>query len=442
VSRSNAFASTLVFTLFFLLAVSVLGQEATPDASPAAGATKDLDLAAIVLVADELPAGFSRGIDDTYTPGDLYGIAYAPHVSNEDLVAAGYLWDYEAYYTADDESASISVSIDEYATSEGAIAGFAVFAEQTRPAPYFTVLSTTDLPGPAVGEDPKTFSLTTYEYPNGRVSRFVDASFRMENLIARVTYERFEPQAASGTPATMPGTTAALTPEQDEMVEQVEILAATLASRIESVRAGESPSGTNLELAQRVLPLAALPNAWNRQSWEGYRDAAGILGRDGALADRFAADFRSGYGRTVALGTGSSARPPYLSVAVAQFATPEAALALLEAIRQAPADLPATSRFAGSATPTIAADPTVTGAEAALALTSSLDDEVPEAPADSARVVFVAGPRLVAVDVRGADSAEAALAAAEDLAAQQAACLMADGPCSAVTAPALRAGGG
>jgi hypothetical protein len=45
----------------------------------------------------------------------------------------------------------------------------------------------------------------------------------------------------------------------------------------------------------------------------------------------------------------------------------------------------------------------------------------------------------VTVDVQGIDPEEAALAAAADLAAQQAACLMAEGPCAAVSVPALRA---
>ena len=48
---------------------------------------------------------------------------------------------------------------------------------------------------------------------------------------------------------------------------------------------------------------------------------------------------------------------------------------------------------------------------------------------------------LVSVDVQGVDSVEVALAAAEDLATQQAACLMADGPCPAVTLPALQVAG-
>src|SRR5215204_3444194 len=49
----------------------------------------------------------------------------------------------------------------------------------------------------------------------------------------------------------------------------------------------------------------------------------------------------------------------------------------------------------------------------------------------AAVVDFVVGPWLVTVDVQGVDSAESAMAAAEDLAMQQAACLTAEGPCVA-----------
>ena len=44
------------------------------------------------------------------------------------------------------------------------------------------------------------------------------------------------------------------------------------------------------------------------------------------------------------------------------------------------------------------------------------------------------GNRLVTVDVQGGLSAEEAMAAAVDLATQQAACLASDDPCASVTA--------
>ena len=98
-----------------------LAQDASPPATATGTLRTTLDLAAMALTADELPPGFRRGNGDTYTPGNLYGIVFAPHVSNEHLLAAGFLRNYEAYYDAIDEQASISVDIDEYATPEGAV---------------------------------------------------------------------------------------------------------------------------------------------------------------------------------------------------------------------------------------------------------------------------------------------------------------------------------
>jgi hypothetical protein len=411
-------------------------QDASPPVSATGTASTALDLAAMALMADELPPGFRRGNGATYTPGNLYGIVFAPHVSNEHLLAAGYLRNYEAYYDAIDASAAISVGIDEYATPEGAIAGFAVFAEETVPAPNFAVLGKTELPGLAVGAEPNAFTLTTYQYRDGTISDFVEATFRVENLIARITYERFGSPSWSGTPAAGAGAPSPLDSQQMEQVAQVEAMAATLATRIETVLAGDTPPGTDLELAAQVLPLEQLPDVWNGQSWEGYQDTAGLLDSGPSLPATFAADFESGYGRTVALGTGSAPDPPYLSVAVAQFETAGAARGLLDAVRDAPDVLPATGPFGRGAKHTSMEDLTVPRADAALVSTSALDELDTAAPIDSATVLFAVGPMFVSIAIQGMDSLEAAEAAAQDLAAQQAACLRTEDPCTMLSMPA------
>jgi hypothetical protein len=425
----------MTFSSGFGPAAMTAAFEATP-AVPAGDAAGSLDLAAMALVADELPAGITRRDGGTYTPGSLYGITFAPHVSHERLMAAGYLRNYETYYQTADEIEAISVSIDEYATPEGAIAGFAVFAEETRPAPNFTVLASTDLPGPAVGADPKVFSLTTYHYRNGTISHFADATVRVDNLIARITYERFDPSSESGTPEVIPGTPTA----QDEaQVAAVEQMAATLLNRIETVRAGESPPEVDLKLAAQTLPLAQLPHVWNGESWEGYLNATDFFASDDAMSDQFVADFQHGYGRLVSLGTGSSAHPPYLSVAMAELSTPEAARALLDAARAAPDALRTPGPYGQGAQHSVVDDPSVPGSDAAMAFTSALDEEDATAPGDSAGVVFAQGSNLVAIAVQGMESTDAALAAARDLATQQAACLMSEAPCTMISPPVMPA---
>ncbi len=80
---------------------------------------------------------------------------------------------------------------------------------------------------------------------------------------------------------------------------------------------------------------------------------------------------------------------------------------------------------------------------AALAFHATLDEEDPAAPVDSAGVDFVAGNRLVTVDVQGGLLAQDALAAAVDLARQQAECLAAGETCESLAPPpSLLAGPG
>jgi hypothetical protein len=127
--------------------------------------------------------------------------------------------------------------------------------------------------------------------------------------------------------------------------------------------------------------------------------------------------------------------PPFLSIAITPFALPEDALAVLEAFRQAPNDrptpgpLPRGFRTAG-------ADPDVPGAKAALAFTAAMDGSRSVSAVDSAGVSFVVGDVLVSIDVQGGLSGHDALAAAIDLATQQAACLTSGGTCTSVTRPA------
>jgi hypothetical protein len=111
-------------------------------------------------------------------------------------------------------------------------------------------------------------------------------------------------------------------------------------------------------------------------------------------------------------------------------------MALLEAVGDAPADLPTPGPYPVGALHTPAADFSLPEADAALAFTAALDEEDPAAPSDSARIVFVTGPRLISVDAQGMESSDVAMAVATDLASQQAACLLSEGPCASATMPA------
>jgi hypothetical protein len=415
----------------------VIAQEATPATPATSGRAGALDLAAMAPVAEELPPGFGRGYGGSYIPGSLFGDVYASEIDPAALAATGLQRSFEDYYGTFDAPITIGIFIDEYATAEGAAAGFALFEDETVAAPDVTILSTTDLPGPDVGEEPKEISVTTSLYPDGITVQEVAATFRIGNLNAGVWEERYTFPDESGTPVAAVATPSTPDPEQ---LQHVQDLAVTLAARIDAVRAGETPPGIDPMLAARVLPLGQVPDIALGQTWEGYRDGPVVLGFEGSLAP-LASDVLGGYGRSISLGVGPETPPPYIGITVSELTSPEAAVAVLDAIRAAPGDLPTPGNFPRGSARDLLPDPAIPGADQALAFSAALDEDDPHAAADSVRVVFVAGPMLASVDVQGVASVEAALAAAEALAAQQAACLMAEGPCTAVTLPPLRAAG-
>jgi hypothetical protein len=384
----------------------------------------------MALISADLPEGFGRLYNGSYIPGNLVG----PETAREALAAAGLQRTYEDNYGKIDSPISIGLFIDEYSTPEGAAAGFAAFDDETLAPPDESVTSSSKLPGPGVGEEPSETIVETHRYPDGTTSQYVEARFRIGNLNAGIWEERYAFPDESGTPQAVPATPEAPGPEQ---MQHVADMSAKLAARMEMVLAGETPPGIDPALAAQVLPIDTASNVSMGQSWEGYRDGPVIFGYDGSLMS-LASSVKNGYGRTVSIGVGPDFPPPYIAVTLADLESPEAAQAALDAVRTAPGDLPTPGPFPRGAARDLVADPSIPGADAALAFGSALDEENPDAPVDSARVVFTAGPKFVAVDVQGADSAEAALAAAEDLAAQQAACLSAGGPCTAVSMPEVQ----
>jgi len=227
-----------------------------------------------------------------------------------------------------------------------------------------------------------------------------------------------------------------MTPAAGELAQQ---LASTLDQRISTVLAGGAPSGVDQSLSTLVLPLDQLVDD-QTPVLGGYKAGAdllrcGICGEENSLLP-FADDALGGFNRTVSVGpmVEGEPLPPFVSVAVLTFTSPEVAQAVLAAIRQAPNDLPTSGPIPRGAR-TIGDDPDIPDATAALAFHAAMDDQDPDAPVDSAGVDFVVGNQLATVDVQGGLSADDALAAAVDLARQQAWCLASGAPCSAVTLP-------
>jgi hypothetical protein len=168
----------------------------------------------------------------------------------------------------------------------------------------------------------------------------------------------------------------------------------------------------------------------------------GVCGEENSLL-RFGEAALGGVVRAVVAGplVDGEPQPPFVGVSASAFASPDDALAVLEAMRAAPNDR-ATAFPVPRGARTPAADPEIPGAAAALAYRAALDGEDPDAPLDSAGVAFVLGDRLVTVDVQGGLSADEAMAAAVDLAVQQAACLTAGGACTELSPPPALAAAG
>ena len=139
----------------------------------------------------------------------------------------------------------------------------------------------------------------------------------------------------------------------------------------------------------RILPLDRAPGVAKGQTWEGYRDGPVVLGYRGSLT-RLAGEVKNGYGRTVSFGNGDDFPPPYVAVTLSELSSPEVAEQVLDAIRQAPGDLPTPGNFPRGVARDLVADPDIAGADATLAFTSALNgDDDESAPIDSVRVVFV-----------------------------------------------------
>jgi len=392
-------------------------------------ADQTLDLAAMSLAPDDVPSGFFDEYSEQETPANWIS---ALILAGEATPAGLERWR-QTFYFNPEQASGIYVYLLEFASPAQAEAGAGIIEAALRPPlPEGTTIGPTFGPGPAVGEEPRTTTFVTYdtwEAGGPRVDA-IAASFRRDGLVAGVSVERWvDPPAADATPVA-----------PDSAQEQLAMsLATTLDGRITDVLAGIAPAGADLTLPGAVLPIDQLAGD-PLPVLGGYTSGidllrCGICGEENSLVG-FADAALGGFSRTVVVGplVDGEPTPPFVSVAVSAFDSPEDALAVLEAIRQAPNDRPTPGPIPRGAK-TLAADPAIPGSTSALAFHAAMDEEDPNAPIDSAGVDFVLGDWLVTVDVQGGLSADDAMAAAVDLASQQSACLTSSDPCDSVTRP-------
>ena len=389
----------------------------------------------MALAPDDVPAGYFDDYSEWWVPG----ATFAASVLSGGEEPAGLERVYQSFYGNPEQGTTIHCFLFEFASPGAAQAGSPLVDAALRPPlPEGTTIGPTNAPGPDIDGLPSETTFVTYDTwaAGGPRVDVVANSFRHDRLLAGISVERYTDPPGASTPVSAVATPVAADPVQERLAAT---LATTLDARITAVLAGQTPSGVDPTLSDAVLPLDHLVDA-TTPVLGGYKAGIDLLrcgycGEENSLLP-FANDALDGFARIVSLGpmVDGGPTPPFVSVAVTVFTTPEAARQVLEAIRQAPNDLPTPGPIPRGHR-TLAADPTVPLTEAALAFQATSNADDPQAPVDSAGVDFVSGTRLVTVDVQGGLPPDAAMAAAIDLATQQAACLGAGAPCDSVNLP-------
>jgi hypothetical protein len=436
----------LLIAVVALIASSTGGpaQDATPASEDggltlaSSGVADRTDLAAMALTPADLPAGFVN-VDERYmlSAQGVSTFFTSEATSPQEIATLDLVSLYDSFYDGG-SNGLLYLSIAEFTSAEAVQAGFDIFEDETRVPPGVEVPSTQDFPAPEIGEAPSEITVAEIDYRSngGPLVTSTALAFRVDVFLIGIVLELPQEEVPAATPATSAAAASAtpgLDPEAELFLREA---AATVVERMEAVQAGEAVSGVDASLPPLVLPTD--------QTWplpgvaaEGYKDAALMLGSVGPAA-AMAAEFASGYARTVAPGTGPAdlyPQPPFVTLGVSLFRSPDAARSVLPEAGTLPVPGPLPSPALWEPL-----EPTATPqADAMQTYRSSFE---PGGPVDSARVAFVNGPYLVTVDVQLAASEEAALAIAADLAAQQAACLTAGGGCSAVVVPEALASDG
>ena len=363
---------TLV-VLTFLLAVwpfLTAAQEATPGTT----STTPLDLAAMALAPDDLPAGYFDDYSEWWVPAE----AFSELVLGGAATPPGLERVYQTFYFNPEELAGVHTYLYEFASPEEATAGVAVIEGALRPPlPEGTVVGPTQAPGPELGEDPRVMTFVTYDTwaEGGPRVDVVAGTFRRDRLIAGVAVERYIDPPPAGSPVEELATPIGEDPAQEDLAAS---LAAILDERITTVLDGQTPAGVDPALAALVLPLDHLAGV-PTPVFGGYKAGidmlrCGICGEENTLLP-FAGDVRGGYVRGIVLGgaVDGEPQPPFVTVGVTAFTSPEAALAALEAIRQTPNDRPTAVPFPRGQK-TLVDDPTIPEATAALAFHATPDE--------------------------------------------------------------------
>jgi hypothetical protein len=378
----------------------------------------------MALSEEDLPSEFRQRFFDNegYTPADrIAAIQLADMVSSEEIMATGIAWFYSSTFQTDDNLHLIYVYLSEFATAADVEKGFAFFEDEQRFASEGW--ESDDQAGPVAGSTPKETTVSTYTDPMfaSNTEHDIDATFRVGRVLAGVAVISY----------------GAAPPPEPALAES---LAARLAARIEMVLAGEAPPGIDLSLPERMLPVfATWP--WPGNSLEGHKSAEDFLGDMGSAAE-FASHYESGYAVFASAGStveGKVHDPPYIDIAVARFASADAALGVLDAAESF------LRRHDGAAATRLAIpSPQVSGADSVRAFRVDRPNmgDPDSLHLTGTEIVLVQGNVLVVISVLvDADdplaTPEQADAIALDLVGQQSACLQAEDVCGPIRIPEI-----
>jgi hypothetical protein len=399
---------------------TLLAQGATPVASPPA-VTSEIDLAAVAPRGTDIPANLDPGFGGGYLPAELPFEASA-----EETAAVGLIRIYDGDFGGPGRPVGAVIRMYECAAADGVDALVAILSDIDRAlASSPELFNVVELP-PVDGAPTVAYSVEID--PSGLYLHGVSMLRAHDRFLFEVWIETFLDQSAD--PAqieAMLATPAAATEEQLAGLEIVTELATTATKRLDQLMAGETPAGVDLAWPGQVLEV----DSWMQEGeprWQYYRHHRHTTFDSEALT-ALADEFVGGYSRTAVLGGAAEFGTPWVTASINIMASPAAVPELFEVIRADPQSFPTggiTPRGAGR---TLVEDPVIDGADAALALTASINEGEPE---DSASLVFAIAERVFVIDVQGMDSGETALQVAIDLASQQVTC---GNDCGAPTKP-------
>lgn len=426
-------AAVVLSAMLTFASVAISAGAMVQDASPVPGQDPDLDLAAMALDSGDVPEGFF----DDYSEWLLTPEAFSGFILGGEPVSTALEAVYQSFYFSNDEQVAIHNYLLAYSNSRAASADVDIVdATFLRPPlPDGTVDGPTTSPGQEIGDGTGTMTHVTYDTQaeGGPIVDVTALTFQRDRLVVGVAIERYYEPAGEGTPVVADDEAG----EAD--VARAEELAMTLDERISAVTSGGSPEGIDLSLSATMLPIDVLA-APDTPVFTGYKSGVdllrcGICGEENSLV-AYADDALGGFARGLSVGSleDGEPTPPWILVSVAEFASPEAALNVMDAMRAAPNDRP-TAAPVPRGERVLVEDAAIPGVTDVLGFEAVFDTENPDAMVDSASVSFVHGSLLVSVDVLGGLPDGAAMDVAVDLATQQNECLVAGGTCQNLTVP-------